>query len=62
MATLRHPRTKARQVIEAIMSSKPLSKTNATNQVAPNAAELKLIQRIRNLTESRREPPKLSVL
>jgi transcriptional regulator with XRE-family HTH domain len=36
-------------------SSKPLSKTSATKHDAPNATELKLLLRIRNLPESRRE-------
>lgn len=36
-------------------SSKQLSKTGATKHDAPNATELKLLQRIRNLPESRRE-------
>jgi transcriptional regulator with XRE-family HTH domain len=35
--------------------SKPLSKTSASNHVAPNTAELKLIFRIRNLPESRKQ-------
>jgi transcriptional regulator with XRE-family HTH domain len=35
--------------------SKPLSKLPATNRDAPNTAELKLIHRIRNLPESRKQ-------
>jgi transcriptional regulator with XRE-family HTH domain len=38
-----------------VKSSKPLSKTSATKHDAPNSTELKLLQRIRNLPESRRE-------
>ena len=36
-------------------SLKPLSKTATTKPDVPNASELKLLQRIRNLPESRRE-------
>lgn len=35
-------------------SARSMSDNNATNQIAPNARELKLLQRIRNLPEARR--------